>query len=102
MTSNILHGGFVSSVKFDNLTPFYTTTSENEIIEFKGCDGRDRNINALTIEAGDKDLYIRIFPTDYCLFVASGQSKSIDFQSIRAIQVMGASGQKVRWSGQFY
>lgn len=95
------HYGFISSIKYDNLTPWYTTTQENEVIQFKEGDVQ-RNLNALTIEANTTDLYIRIMPTDYCLYVPANQARTFDLQEIKSIQVMGVAGQKLRWSGQFY
>lgn len=97
----IQHYGFISSIKYDNLTPWYTTIKENEIIEFK--DGNlQRNLNALTIEADTTGLYIRVLPSNYCLYIPENQAKTFNMQEIKAIQVMGIAGQKIRWSGQFY
>ena len=99
--SKINHSGFMSSIKHDNLTPWYVTQGEDEIIEF-GDDVRVRNINALTIEASESDLYIRILPSDYCLYIPANQGRTFDLQRINRVQVMGSAGQEIRWSGQFY
>jgi hypothetical protein len=99
MSSGLRHTGFISSITYDNLTPYYTTTTANEVIEFKNKDGKLLHLNSLLIQAELTDLYIRILPGDYCLFVEAGSAMSYDFEEISSIQVMGAAGQKLRWSG---
>jgi hypothetical protein len=102
MVGNIIHSGFISSVKYDNLTPWYTTMQANEVITFKDDKGNPISVNSLFIEANTTDLYIRILPSDGCLYIPSNDSKSFDLKSVREIQVMGASGQNIRWSGMTY
>ena len=99
--ASIKHSGFISSIKYDNLNPWHTTTKEDEVIEF-GDDDRVRNINALTIEASESDLYIRVLPSDYCLYIPANQGRTFDLQRVNKVQVMGFAGQEIRWSGQFY
>jgi hypothetical protein len=83
------------------LTPWITTTSKDEIIEFK--EGQStRQLNSLVLEAETTDLYIRLLPSDYCLYIGAGESRRYDLESISAIQVMGNAGQKLRWSGMFW
>lgn len=99
--SKIKHSGFMSSIKHDNLTPWYVTQGEDEVIEFYE-NGGTRNVNALTIEAGNSDLYIRMLPSDYCLYIPANEGRTFDFQRVNKIQIMGVAGQEIRWSGQFY
>lgn len=99
---NLFHSGFISSIHKEVLTPWYTTLAENEVVEFKEADGYQRQLNSLMIEAEATNLYIRILPTDWCLFVPAGESRSYDFEKVQSIQIMGLAGQKLRWSGQFY
>lgn len=98
---NVHHIGFISSVKYDELNEWYTTTNKNEVIEFKDGD-KQRYLNAMLIEAESTDLYVRILPSDYCLFIPAGSSKSYDYSRVYAIQVMNDSGAKLRWSGSYY
>jgi hypothetical protein len=100
--SPIYSNGFISSIHKNTLTPFYSTTSVDEVIEFKETDGTQRDVNGLTIEANSTDLYIKIDPSDYCIFIKANTSKSINYQSLQSITVMGAAGQSLRWLGQFY
>jgi hypothetical protein len=99
---NLWHSGFISSIHKDTLTPWYTTVANNETIEFKEVNGQQRHLNSLFIEAENTDLYIRIMPSDYCIFVPANESRSYDFEDVTSIQVMGNLGQNLRWSGQFF
>jgi hypothetical protein len=96
---NLYHSGFISSIKYDNLTPWYTTTSDNQVIEFKETDGQQRHLNSLFIETEATALYIRILPTDYCLYVPANSSINYDFEDVKSIQIMNVAGVKLRWSG---
>ena len=98
--SKIKHFGFMSSIRHDNLTPWYVTQEEDEVIELYE-DGGNRNVNALTIESGEGDLYIRMLPSDYCLYIPANQGRTFDLQRVSKVQVMGGAGQEIRWSGQF-
>ena len=98
---NLYHSGFVSYCKYDDLKEWYITTEDNEVVEFK--EGiQQRYLNSLFIEAENTDLYIRILPGDYCIFIPSSESRNYDFEKISSIQVMNVTGTKLRWSGQFY
>jgi hypothetical protein len=99
---NLLHSGYLSYCKYDDLKEWYTTITDNEIIEFKDLDGQQRHINSLLIEAESTDLYIRILPLDYILFIPKYETRSYDLESIMAIQIMNLSDVKLRWSGMFF
>jgi len=94
--------GFISSIKYDSLTPWYTLTSNNEVIAFIDADGNQRQLNSLFIEAENTSLFIRILPSDYCIYIPANGSRSIDLQKIESIQVMNNLGSNIRWSGQFF
>jgi hypothetical protein len=99
---NLYHSGFYSSIKYDNLSPWVITTSNNQIIEFREDNGQLRHLNSLTIFSKDAPLYIRILPSDYCVYIEPNSFLEYNFESITAIQVMGNSGQSIRFMGQFY
>jgi hypothetical protein len=101
-SGNIFHYGFISSIHIDNRIPWYTTISENEVIEFKETNGQKREVNSLLIEAESTDLYIRILPFDYCLYVPANESRTYELAPIKSIQVMNPLGTKLRWSAMFY
>ncbi len=96
------HSGFVSYQKYDDtLLEYYTTTEADETISF--LEGTtQRYFNSLLLESIDSDLYIRLLPFDYVIFIPSGESRNCDYIRLSSIQVMGLSGQKLRWSGFFY
>lgn len=98
---NLEHTGFISYCRYDNLQSFYTTTQSNEIIEFKE-NGIQRQLNSLIIESELTDLYVRILPSDYILFVPANDVRTYNLTKIEKIQVMGNSAQKLRWSGCYY
>ena len=98
----LLHSGFYSYCKFDNLKEWYTTTAQNEVINFVDSNGNKINLNSLFIEAENTPLYIRILPGDYILYIPANESRNCDFESISSIQVMGNLGQKIRFSGQYF
>jgi hypothetical protein len=99
---NLYHSGILSYCKYDDLKEWHTTTGNNEIIEFKESDGQQRHLNSLFIEAESTDLYIRILPSDYCIFIPANESRTLDFKDVMKIQVMNNLGAKLRWSGMFY
>jgi hypothetical protein len=98
---NLYSSGFTSSIKYDALTPWVTTTALNQVINFTD-NGQQRQLNSLMIEAEATPLYIRILPSDYCVYVPANTSIAYDFTKIESIQVMNAIGTKLRWSGNFY
>jgi hypothetical protein len=101
---NLYHSGFISSIHKDSLSPWYSTLSNNEEIFFTDIseDNKQRNVNALTIFSESTPLYIRILPSEYCVYIEPNSFLEYNFESIKGIQVMGNSGQKLRWYGQFY
>jgi|688.fasta_scaffold826491_2 hypothetical protein len=93
--------GFYSSIHKDNLTPWYSLISENELIEFK--EGAiQRELNSLLIEAEATPLYIQILPSEYCLYIPANGSRSYDFEAIKAIKVLNVLGTKIRFSGMYF
>jgi len=102
MIGNLAHSGYISSIHKDNLTPFYTTISNNEIISFTDAQGKNQNLNSLTIEADNTALYIQVLPSEYCVYIPVNGSTTIDFLKISQIKVLGNLGQKIKWYGKFY
>lgn len=100
--NHLIHSGFISSIHKDALSPWVTTTKNNEIIEFKESNGQQRYLNALTIFSEATPLYIRILPSDYCIYLEPNSFVEYNLEKIEGIQVMGNLGQKIRWYGQFY
>ncbi len=98
---NLFHSGMLSYCKYDDLKEWYTTTEDNEVIEFKEGT-QQRQLNSLYLEAENTSLYIRILPHDYCIFIPANESRNYDFEKIESIQIMHNLGTKIRWSGQFY
>jgi len=102
MIGQNFHSGFISSIHKDNLTPFYTTISNNEIISFTDTQGKNQNLNSLTIEADNTALYIQVLPSEYCVYIPANGKTTIDFLKISQIKVLGNLGQKIKWYGKFY
>lgn len=100
-TSNTMHTGYLSSIKYDDLVAWYTTVEDNEIIEFKDGDTQ-KTLNSLLIEAEATPLFIQLLPSEYCLYIPANSSRTYDFESIESIQVRNATGVKLRWSGMYY
>ncbi len=100
--SDIKHFGFISSIHKDSLIPYYTTTSANQIISFVDKSNNQQILNSLTIEAENTPLYIQILPSEYCIFVPENGYYTLNDLSIKNIQVLGNSGQKLRWYGFIY
>jgi len=99
---NLYHSGMLSYCKYDDLKEWYTTTENQEIIPFEETDGTVRQLNSLFLEAEATDLYIRLLPSDYCIFIPSYESRNFDFKKIEGIQVMNNLGVKLRFTGQFF
>jgi len=99
---SLLHSGFYSYCKYNDLKEWYTSTAENEVINFTDSNGNKYGLNSLFIEAENTSLYIRILPSDYILFVPANESRNCDFEKVQSIQVMNALGIKLRFSGQYF
>jgi hypothetical protein len=101
MIGELHHSGYFSYCKYNNLQQWFTTTSTNQTIEFYDGDNL-RQLNSLMIESETTDLYIRILPSDYILYVPANDVRTYEFTKVSKIQVMGASGIKFRFSGCYY
>ena len=84
------------------LTEYYTTTSNNQVINF--VDGTNQlNLNSLFLEnLEDSTMYIQPLPYEYVITIPSGESRNIDYVKVTGIKVLGNSGQKLRYSGCSY
>ena len=98
----LTHNGFWSTIKYDNLTAWYTTVSDNEVIEFDNSDGTQREMNSILIESESTPLYIRILPSDYCVYLPENTFRELNYQKIERVQVMNSAGVKIRITGQYY
>ena len=98
----VMHYGYVTFCKKNNLIPYYTTVTENEVIEIKSADGSPRIANSLVIEAVDTTLYIAIDDSDFCLVIEAGTSVEYALESVSKFQVVGSAGQKIKWYAQTY
>lgn len=99
---NLNHSGFISSIHKDDLTAFYVTTQDNEIIDFQDKNGNLYSLNSLTIEANTTDLFIQILSSEYCVHVSAGSSLTIDYCEIKQIKVLGLANQSLKWFGLFF
>lgn len=98
------HYGFISSVT-STTTPWFTTTESNQTINFADTTEKPRTLNSLVIIADTTDLYIKILPNyenESYLYIPAGKREAIDYCRITGIQILGNSGQKLRWFGLFY
>lgn len=57
MSDRLLHSGFISSIKYDNLTPWYTTVEDNEIINFVDENGKLIKERETTTEYDNNIIY---------------------------------------------
>lgn len=100
--SNMDHLGFISSIRYDDLTEWYETIENNEIINFLDSNGSRRQLNSLTIFTESTGLRIRLLPTDFCIYIPPNSYLNIDKFKIERIQVMKNAGTKLRWYGLFF
>jgi hypothetical protein len=99
---NLMHSGFYSYCKYDDLKEWYITSSKDELIEFKESDGQLRHLNSLTIESETTPLYIQIMPSERVLYIPANSSSGIDYLRVSQIKVLGEVNQKLRFFGCFY
>lgn len=94
------HSGFFSYL-LASATPaeYYTTVSSNEVISF--TDGvKPVSVNSMLIEnCGLLPLYIKINSSNFIACIPSGEARRLDEVSANKITVIGAAGQKLRYSG---
>lgn len=98
----VRHWNIISSVVSDDLTPWYTTVDNDEVIQFVSADGVQRNVNALTVWANTSDLYIKVGDTSYCVYVPANASVSLDYLQLQKMTVMGNAGIKLRYVAMYY
>jgi hypothetical protein len=84
------------------LTEYYTTTSNNQTINF--IDGTNQlALNSLFIEnMGSAVMYLQLLPSEYVLTIPAGESRNVDYVRVTGIKVLGNSGQTLRYSGCSY
>jgi hypothetical protein len=91
---------FKSSIHKSNLTPWATTTEENQYIYFTNAEGDIENISSIWIETPEnQDLYVRICPSDYCMYIPEEDMRAAQKDAIgfcNMLQIMGPAGLKYR------
>lgn len=95
--------GYISSIKDNNLTPWYETTEADEVIEFLDENGELRHVNSLVIRANSMPLYVK-FPSsgNNCVYVPSNDFVTLDYIDITQITVLGNAGQDIRWMALYF
>lgn len=99
---NLEHSGFISYCHKDDLKAYYETKENNELIEIKDITDTQRHLNSITIESVDSPLSILINDSDYVLYIRAGGIKEYDKHEVLKFRILGKSGQKIRWHGQFF
>lgn len=85
------------------LTEYYTTAAANEIIRFTEADGTQRYIDATLVEnCGAASMYVLPLNGIHPLCIPAGGSLEIETVALTGVQVLGAAGQKIRYSGCYY
>ena len=102
MVDKLMHWNAISSIKSDNLTPYYTTTDNNQVIEFKTSDGVQRSVNALTIWTNSTALYIQLGDSTDCIYIPANSSVSLDYLLIKKITVLANAGVNLRYIAMYY
>lgn len=104
MSDKLKHWGCISSIKSDNLTPFYTTLENNEEILFVDDDGVQRVINSLTLWTSADALYIQISESGdgQCIYLPANSSVSLDYLKIDKIKILAVAGVLIRYLALYY
>lgn len=96
--SDIRHAGFYSYTTKDNIIPYYTTVSDDELIDFSvSLDKYASHANFLWIESVDSPLYVSINDTDSLVYIPTGHAREISYIDIVKIRVMNLANTKLRW-----
>lgn len=99
-----LHTGIYTHLPHDaaTLTEYYTTVKADEVIMFyEGT--TQRNLDETLIEnCGNETMYILPLNGLRIVVIPAGESREINTVSLPGIKVLGALGQKIRYSGLFY
>lgn len=95
------HYGVISSIVDDNLTPYYETTLDDELIDFITTDGIQRVVNSLNIWSNTTDLYVEINESGRCVVVPAYSFLNIDYIPIKNITITGLAGQQFRYLGLY-
>lgn len=86
----------------DALAEYYTTVIADEVILFKDTD-KQYYLNSLLIEnCGTAVLYIQPLNSVKRVCIPAGVSINLDSFTITGIKVIGAAGQKLRYTGAYY
>ena len=85
------------------MAEYYTTAAADEIIQFKEADGTQRYLDATLVEnCGAAVMYVLPLNGIHPVCLPVGGSLEIETVALTGIQVLGASGQKIRYSGCYY
>jgi hypothetical protein len=94
------HNGFYSYLAAAAApADYYATAAANEVIAF--ADGaKPIAVNSLLIEnCSAAAMYIVPNASGYVLCIPAGESRTLDALTVYQIKVLGAEGQKLRYSG---
>ena len=98
--NSITSFGFLSSVSPTNLTPWITTTSASQVINFTDDAGNQLNVNELTLYSSGSPIYVRI-NSGGCVYVGADSGVTIDGIIIKNITIMGGSPVTLRYYAQY-
>lgn len=91
---NISHSSFISS---KGEKGWYTTTEDNEVIEFS------KSVNSLMVESlDDTPLAIKIDNIDDVWYISGGVQEGLEGLRIRKITVLEKAGTKIKWKALTY
>lgn len=94
------HTGFFSyQAAASAAAEYYTTASANQVIAF-AIGSMPVAVNSLLIEnLSAAAMYIVPNASAYALCIPAGESRTLDALTVYQIKVLGAAGQKLRYSG---
>ena len=86
----------------DALAEYHTTASADEIIRFQ-LGTKQIFLNSLFVEnCGTAVMYVQPLNSTKRVCIPAGQHRNLDDFAITGIKVVGASGQKLRYTGTYY
>ncbi len=94
---DLRHAALYSFCREGNISSYYTTVEENELIDFTDLFGVHTHANFLRIDSIDNDLYFSPNDNGHYIYVGSGNIETIEYYDLTKIRLHCPIGTKLRW-----
>lgn len=95
--SDLRHSSLYSYTTKDAKLQYYTTKTDNELIDFYQFYDQEIHANFVWIESVDSSLFVTFNGTNYPIYIPAGHSREISYIDVVSMQINNPVGTKLRW-----